>query len=215
MFKRLIGAIIKKLCFLLAKIIYRTEIIGVENIPQDEGAIICGNHVHAMDAPVLLATIKRNNIYFMAKEEIFENKFVGTFAKLYNVFPVARGQKDVEAMRKAIKVIKEKNVLGIYPEGTRNGLEKGIKPKNGAVNIAIRTNAKIVPFGIEGSFKPFRKVIYRFGEPIDFSGYKANAKDKEVVDVLTNELIAKIIELRDFNQNSKINGLPIDKRKEN
>lgn len=85
----------------------------------------------------------------------------------------------------------------MYPEGTRNGLEKGVKPKNGAVTLAIRNNVPIVPFGVEGTFKPFTKVTYRFGKPMDFSSYKENAKDKEVLDTLTNEVMARIVELRD------------------
>ena len=85
----------------------------------------------------------------------------------------------------------------MYPEGTRKGLERGIKPKNGAVNLAIRAGVPIIPFGVCGEFKPFKKVVYNFGKPIDFSNYKDNAKDKEEVDMLTNEVMAKVIELRD------------------
>ncbi len=148
----------------------------------------------------------------MAKEELFKNPFFRLVAKAYRVFPVGREKKDLEAMKMALGVIKDNKILGIYPEGTRNGLEKGVKPKNGAVNISIRTGAKIIPFAVNGNFKPFRKVTYTFGEPMDFSGYKENARDKEVVDILTNELMAKIVELRD--KDEKIN-LSIDKTQKN
>lgn len=209
MLKKVFTKIIKGICFVIAKIIYRTEVEGIENIPEGEGVIICGNHIHGLDAPLLLALYPKKTICFMAKEELFKNKFLKFLGGLYNVFPVAREKNDTEAVRKALKVIKEKKVLGIYPEGTRNGLAKGEKPKHGAVNIAIRTGAKIVPFGVTGTFKLFSKVKYRFGEPIDLSGYKENAHDKEVVDILTNELMAKIIELRD--KDEKVN-ISIDKK---
>lgn len=209
MFKKIYTKIIKGICFVVAKIIYRTEVEGIENIPENEGVIICGNHIHALDAPLLLALYPKKTIYFMAKEELFQNKLIKFLGGLYNVFPVARGKKDTEAVKKSLKVIKEKKILGIYPEGTRNGLAKGEKPKNGAVNISIRTGAKIVPFGVSGTFKLFSKIKYRFGEPIDFSGYKENAHDKEVVDILTNELMAKIVELRD--KDEKVN-ISIDKK---
>lgn len=209
MFKKFYIKVIKGICFIIAKVIYKTEVEGIEKIPEGEGVIICGNHVHGLDAPLLMALYPKKTICFMAKQELFKNKFLKFLGGLYNVFPVNRDINDTEAVRKALKVLKEKKILGIYPEGTRNGLAKGEKPKHGAVNIAIRTGAKIVPFGVAGDFKLFSKVKYTFGDPIDLSGYKKNAHDKEVVDILTNELMAKIVELRD--KGEKVN-IAIDKK---
>lgn len=193
---KIIRSIVRGICYILAKIIYRVKVEGLENVPENEACIICGNHVHALDAPVLLATVKRN-INFMAKEELWKSAGFRFMAKCYNVFPVKRGKNDTEAIRMALSILKEKHILGMFPEGTRNGLERGIKPKNGAVNIAIRTKVPIIPFGVVGDFKPFKKVTYRFGKPMDFSGYEEQAKEKEVVDTLTREVMAKVIELRD------------------
>ena len=58
-------------------------------------------------------------------------------------------------------------------------------------------NVPIIPFGVSGSFKPFTKVVYRFGEPMNFSNYKDDAKNKEIVDGLTSEVMSRVIELRD------------------
>ena len=203
MIRRFMQVVLKKICYVIAKIVYRVEVEGIENIPDNEGVIICGNHIHALDAPILIIMNKRQ-VCFMAKEELFKNFIFKGIAKLYGIIPVNRGRRDTEAIKKALVVLKEKNVLGIYPEGTRNGLEKGVKPKNGAVNIAIRTKTKIVPFAVKGDFKPFKKVKYTFGEPMDFSGYKEKAHDKEVVEILTNELMAKIVELRDKDEKMNI-----------
>ncbi|MCI8965942.1 MAG: 1-acyl-sn-glycerol-3-phosphate acyltransferase [Clostridia bacterium] len=207
MIMKFIQAIVKGICYILVKIMYRVEIEGIENIPKNEGVILCGNHIHALDAPVLIVKSKKE-ICFMAKEELFKNPIFKMMANMYGVFPVSRGRKDTDAIRKSLEILKQNRILGIYPEGTRNGIEKGIKPKNGAVNIAIRTNTKIVPFGVKGNFKLFSKVKYTFGKPMDLSGYKGNSHDKEVIDILTNELMAKIVELRD--KNEKIN-IAIDK----
>lgn len=208
MIRRFMQELLKKICYIIVKIVYRVKVEGIENIPDNEGVIICGNHVHALDAPILIIMNKRQ-ICFMAKEEIFKNILFRWLGKLYGIIPVNRDKKDTEAIKKALLVLKENKVLGIYPEGTRNGLEKGVKPKNGAVNIAIRTKTKIVPFSVKGDFKPFKKIKYTFGEPMDFSGYKANAHDKEVVEILTNELMAKIVELRDKDEKMNIS---IDKK---
>lgn len=188
--------IVRPLCFVAAKIIYRVRIEGLENVPKNSACIICGNHVHALDAPALLATINRD-VCFMAKEELWRSIGFRFMAMCYNVFPVKRGKKDTDAIKTALRVLKNNQILGMFPEGTRNGMERNIKPKNGAVNIAIRAEVPIIPFGVIGDFKPFKKIIYRFGEQIDLSNYKDKAKDKEFVDGLTKEVMDKVVELRD------------------
>lgn len=188
--------IVRPLCYLAAKIIYRVKIEGLDNVPKDSACIICGNHVHALDAPALMATVNRN-INFMAKEELWKSAGFRFMTMCYNVFPVKRGKNDLDAVKTALTILKKNEILGMYPEGTRNGLARGIKPKNGAVNIAIRAGVPIVPFAVIGDFKPFKKIIYRFGEPMDFSSYKEHAKEKEVVDSLTKQVMDKVVALRD------------------
>lgn len=194
--KKIARAIVRAICRILAIIIYRVKIIGIENVSKDSACIICGNHVHALDAPVLLASTNRK-IRFMAKEELWKSAGFRFMAYCYDVFPVKRGKNDTDAIKTSLKILKNKEILGIYPEGTRNGLAKNVKPKNGAVSLAIRSGVPIVPFAVIGDFKPFKKIVYKFGEPIDFSGYKEQAKDKDVLDTLTREVMAKVVELRD------------------
>ena len=194
--KKICQIIIKTICFIAAKIVYRVKIEGIENVPKNSACIICGNHVHALDAPALIASTSRK-IRFMAKQELWKSVGFKFMAWIFEVFPVARGQKDTEAIKTSMKILKSNEILGMCPEGTRNGIERGIKPKNGAVNLAIRMNVPIIPFGVSGSFKPFTKVVYRFGEPINFSNYKDDAKNKEIVDGLTSEVMSRVIELRD------------------
>lgn len=194
--KKICQIIIKPICFIAAKIIYRVKIEGIENVPKESACIICGNHIHALDAPALIACTSRK-IRFMAKQELWKSTGFKFMAWIFDVFPVARGKKDTEAIKVSMKILKANEILGMYPEGTRNGIERGIKPKNGAVNLAIRMDVPIVPFGTVGSFKPFTKVVYKFGEPMSFTEYKEQSKDKEVVDKLTADVMAKVVQLRD------------------
>ena len=192
----LCSIIVKPICFIIDMILFRVKIDGIENIPKNQACIVCGNHVHALDAPVLLARTNKK-IRFMAKQELWKSPAFRFMAFIYQVFPVKRDRKDTDAVKTSLKILKNKEILGIYPEGTRNGMARGIKPKKGAVNLAIRADVPIIPFGIKGNFKPFRKVIYKFGEPIFYSEYKDRAKDKEFIEELTMNLMGKIVELRD------------------
>ena len=69
-------------------------------------------------------------------------------------------------------------------------MEKGQKAKDGAAFFAVRTGAKVIPVGISGGEKPFKKMIIRYGKPLDFSG-----RSKDELDQVTDEIMEKIVEL--------------------
>ena len=188
--------VIKFIFKIIAIILYRPKIVGKENLPKDTGALICPNHVHNLDSAVIVAMFKRK-VNVLAKEELFKNAFIRWIADIFGVYPVKRGRADLQAIKISLKLLKNDELLLMFPEGTRHGLDKGKKPKNGAVLIAATAEKPIIPIGIKGSFKPFRKVIVNIGKPIDYSKYSEEVKEKEQASKLTQELMQEIVSLRD------------------
>ena len=188
--------VIKFIFKIFAIIMYRPKILGKENLPEEGGALLCPNHVHNLDAAIIVAMFKRK-VNVLAKEELFKNKFLCWIADLFGIYPVKREKADMQAIKISLKLLKKDELLLIFPEGTRNGMAKGVKPKNGAVLIAATANKPIIPIGIQGSFKPFTKVIINIGKPIDYSNARVEAKDKEEASKLTRKLMEKIVKLRD------------------
>lgn len=188
--------VIKFIFKIFAIIMYRPKILGKENLPEEGGALLCPNHVHNLDAAIIVAMFKRK-VNVLAKEELFKNKFLCWIADLFGIYPVKREKADMQAIKISLKLLKKDELLLIFPEGTRNGMAKGVKPKNGAVLIAATANKPIIPIGIQGSFKPFTKVIINIGKPIDYSNAREEAKDKEEASKLTRKLMEKIVKLRD------------------
>ena len=186
--------IIKFIFKIIAIILYRPKIVGKENLPKDTGALICPNHVHNLDSAVIVAMFKRK-VNVLAKEELFKNGFIRWIADIFGVYPVKRGRADLQAIKISLKLLKNDELLLMFPEGTRHGLDKGKKPKNGAVLIAATAGKPIIPIGIQGSFKPFRKVIVNIGKPIDYSQYSEEVKEKEQASKLTQELMQEIVKL--------------------
>jgi len=82
----------------------------------------------------------------------------------------------------------------MFPEGTRNGLAKGIKPKSGAVLIAAKAGVPIIPCGVKGSFKPFTKVTLNYGKPIVIDK-DLDLQNKELVSEVTTKMMEEIIRL--------------------
>ena len=192
-FKEIIKWIVRGAIYIWCKIYYRAEIIGLENIPKDEPLIFCGNHRNYLDPPLIVATAKRD-IKFLAKEELYKNKFLAALGWVFEAIPVKRDEKDISAIKTSLKDLKEGKCIALFPEGTRNGLEKGEKVKEGVAFFAVRSGAKVLPCGIKGGVKGNRKVTIKYGKPLDYSEYKGK-KDKETLEKITKEIMDNIIEL--------------------
>ena len=132
-------------------------------------------------------------MYFVAKDDLYRFKILNWVAHIFDVIPIKRDSQDIDSMKRCMKVLKSGDLLGLFPEGTRKGLEKNGKAKNGAAYMAIKTGTPIIPIGIHGTFKPFSKVYINYGEPIDLSIYKG--KDKESLNEATEKVMENIIML--------------------
>ena len=168
---------------------YKPTIIGKENIPKSGAILIVGNHKHLYDQCLSIISTKRY-IRYMAKKEYFDNKKTKWFFSAVGCISVDRQNHDGKAKDEAIKTLKEGGAIGLFPEGTRNGVEKGEKSKDGAAFFAVKTGARVIPVGITGGEKAFDKMTIRYGEPMDFSN-----RSKDELDEITEEIMKKIIEL--------------------
>ena len=176
------------------RIVYRIKIEGTENIPREGSFVMCGNHIDFVKVPVIVLFSPRK-INFIGKAELFDNKILAWLGNLFDVIPVKRGKQDVESMKRSLKVLNKGEGLGLFPEGTTRGLEKGVKVKNGAAFMALRTGKPIVPVGVEVTEGFGAKITVRYGKPLDYSKYKSRTPDKETLDKVTNEMMDVIKKL--------------------
>lgn len=188
---------LKSLFWLASVIVYRIKVIGKENIPKEGAALICPNHVHALDS-VLVVIHNKRKINVLAKEGLFKNGFMRFLAKVFGVYPIKQNSADLGAIKTSLKLLKSGELLLIFPEGTRNGLQRGKPVKNGAITMAIKAGVPIIPVGIKGAFKPFSKITLNIGKPMYFNEHKDKINDKEVITQLTENLMNEIIKLRDM-----------------
>lgn len=192
-FKKITRGIVKGAIYAYCKIVYRAEVIGKENIPKEGPIIIAGNHRSFLDPPLMEVTCGRYT-RFLAKEELTKSKFLAFLGWVFDAILVKRDSKEVKALKESLKTLKNGDCLALFPEGTRNGIEKGEKVKDGVAFFTLRSGAKVIPCGIKGGEKGNRKVTITYGKPLDFSQYKG-AKDKETLDKVTKEIMDNILEL--------------------
>ena len=184
--KKFVRKVVKVFLSALYHIAYRVKITG--KVPEQGAYILCCNHINYLDAAAIVLFNKRK-VNFVAKEDLFTHGILFWLGHLFDAIPIKRDMQDIEAMKRCLKVLKNGELLGIFPEGTRKGMEKNMKAKNGAAFMAIKAGVKVIPVGIHGTFKPFSKVYINYGEPIDLSVYK-NQKDKldEATEIVMNQI---------------------------
>ena len=184
--KRFVRCIVRAVLVRAYRIAYHVKITG--NVPREGAYILCCNHINYLDAAAIVLFNKRK-VNFVAKEDLFTHDILMWLGHLFDAIPIKRDMQDIEAMKRCLKVLKNGGLLGIFPEGTRKGMEKNMKAKNGAAYMAIKSGVKVIPIGIHGTFKPFSKVYLNYGEPIDLSDYK-NQKGKldEATELVMNQI---------------------------
>ena len=189
--------IIKRAIFFLTrlffKIFFKAEVRGIENIPSNEPLIIASNHISNYDPPAILsfASLKRDEIYVVAKEELFKNKIFGYFLKQMGAIPIDRKNPQISSIKKSIEILRNKKTLLIFPEGTRRK-EKDINPKDGISFIAYKTGAKIIPvkISIVKNNSKLGKIIIVFDKPISFERHSFYGR--QTLKEISKKIIEKI-----------------------
>ncbi len=175
---------------------FKPKIYGRKNFKTQGRIIFMCNHKSFFD-PVLLDIVQSRKIIFMAKSELFKNKFIAYFLKKLGAFEVRRGEGDLGAIKYAMQVLHREKVLGIFPEGTRSREITRLEP--GTVMLAFKTNSKILPIFIGGKYGLFSRTKIAVGEQVDLAEItgKKRITPQETVECL-NILTSKLIKLKEI-----------------
>ncbi|MEK5197510.1 1-acyl-sn-glycerol-3-phosphate acyltransferase [Staphylococcus sp. FSL H8-0121] len=179
------------LYFILVKLGKSLFVIGKENIPKDNNYVVTCTHESYNEVIMLGMAIYPNQINYMAKKELFSNKWGGKFLSSLNAFPVDRENPGPSTLKRPIKLLKENKTVGIFPTGHRTSME-GAPLKRGAATIAMLGKAPILPAAYVGPKALHGLVtgqaLLKFGEPIDTSDIPKELKRNEKVEYLTKEI---------------------------
>jgi 1-acyl-sn-glycerol-3-phosphate acyltransferase len=178
---------------------YRLRARGLEHLPEG-GFVLAANHTSNFDPwPLGLPLWPRRQLRFMAKSELFKTP-LAPILRAGGAFKVRRGEGDVEAMRTAMELVCNGEIVVMFPEGTRR--RKGLRKKHvarahtGAARIALGAGAPLVPAAIAGTDRLSRLGPLRvaYGEPLDLSDL-AGLETKRAAQAATERLMARIEEL--------------------
>ena len=196
---------------LTLRIVFRPRAWGVKNVPRRGPVIFASNHLSFSDHFFGPLPVPRK-VIFLGKSEYFTGHGLkGLISKVFftgvGVIPIDRGggSASEQAIRTSLRVLADGHVLGIYPEGTRSPDGRLYRGKTGVARLAIESGAPVVPvamidtfqFQPPGTLVPNMRVRpgVRFGEPLDFSRYRGQEADGQLLRGITDEIMRAIAKL--------------------
>ena len=177
--------------------LYRYQVRGLENLPAEGGFVLAANHNSNFDPwPLGLALWPHRQLRFMAKSELF-NPVMKPVLQSSGAFPVRRGEGDLDALKTAMSLARDGEIVAMFPEGTRpsKGLRKKheSRPHTGAARIAIGATVPLVPAAWKGTdgLSRLQRLQVSYGTPIDLSDL-AEEPARDAAQVATDRLMAAI-----------------------
>lgn len=185
---------------LVLKIFFRMSSEEVEKVPNG-GAIIASNHISLWDPPLLGCVLPRHRkLHMMAKEELFSIPVFSWIIRQLGAFPVRRGMADRNAIRTAVRLLADDQLMGIFPEGTRSKTGALGNPLPGMAMIALKAGVPVVPAVIIGTNKVLcdghilPRFFVKFGEPVYASPTNTDKENMEYINAAVMGAIAKMLQ---------------------
>ncbi len=189
------------LCNLVGKVAFDFKVYGRENLIEEGAAILASNHQSYLDPPCI-GMACRNDIYYLARNTLYQRPLIGPLLKQLNTVPVDRDRGDVSSIKTIIRLLRSGHRVIIFPEGTRSSDGKLQPARAGLGMIIAKTLAPVVPVRVFGSYealprvgglklKPVSVVV---GKPMRFSEDELKG-DRDVYQKLSNRVMEKIASL--------------------
>ena len=177
----------------ICKVLYRYRVVGREKLAplaDSSGVVAISNHTSYLDVVFMyLSMFPHYWPRFMARDSLFEHESLGWIFAHIGAFPIKRDTADRTAVKRAAKMLKNGEVVGIMPEGTRRG--KGSAASHvhgGAALIARMGKAPILPMAVhnvdkvkrKGERLRFPKITVEFGDPVLLGDFDFLPKDERL-----------------------------------
>lgn len=176
----LLYRLVAGLCRPVIRVLFRPHVHGLEHVPTG-GFVLSANQLSNLDGFILAYSLYPRQLRWMGKAELF-HPLVAPALRRLGLFPVRRGEGDLEAVATAVDLAREGHVVGIFPEGTRRrkGFHKKreARPHTGAARVALAAQAPLVPAAIAGTDRLLllRRWRLTFGGPVPVADLDGNRR---------------------------------------
>ena len=176
---------------IILRIFYRIEVVGNNTVESDKAYIVASNHRNNLDPLLVIITFNKRKIHYIAKKELFENKILKFILDRTYVISLDRNKNDLGALKESLKVLKDGEILGIFPQGTRVSSIEDDTSKAGIGMFAMRTNTPVIPVSIvaENNYKLFSKIKIIYHDLYTVPKQLMTEKNNEGYIAVSNEVM--------------------------
>lgn len=187
------------------RLYFRHQSHGLDNIPETSGAVIATNHASNLDPPLIGVDVPRP-LFTMAKKSLHETTGVGELIRALYSFPVRRGVLDTTALRTAVELLRNDNLVLMFPEGTRTRDGELQTARPGVGKIVAESGVMVVPGYVRGTYeamgkgsscpKPMKTDVY-FGDPLTFDDILNSETDREDYEAISESIMDSIRSIKE------------------
>jgi 1-acyl-sn-glycerol-3-phosphate acyltransferase len=180
---------------------------GLENIPKDKNFLVSANHSSYIDHLIVSSIIINYTgkaIHYLAKKEHFQTPLQRRWHEYTGAIPTDRQAGGQKALKIAIKYLRKKKIIGVYPEGTRTLTGKLQRAKTGVARLALGARVPVLPIGLKGTFQilpkgknipRFKRAVVNIGKLMYFDEYYGRENDKKTLRLVTTKVMKEIAKL--------------------
>ena len=162
-------------------------------------AIIIANHVGMIDPMYLMLAIWYRRHRFVCKSDLMESKAGGFWLRMFRCIPIDRENASFAAMRQIVDVLKEGNLVSMFPEGQVNtGSEMPAQFKSGMVLMSVQSGAPIIPVYIKPRKHGYDRIVAVIGEPFSVTEKYGPHPKFSQIDEAARYLHEKELKLREL-----------------
>jgi len=185
---------------------FHLQLTGLGHLPRSGAYILAANHSNYLDGVVLAAAVPRKVAFLVMPRVYHSTPFHPTFHRHVGSIPINLERPDPGAIRRALRVLEDGGVVGIFPEGPFSLNGQLVRGQPGVGMIALRSGVPVVPVAIRGPYealagrplhipRPYA-LSARFGTPLEFGQIRRGTKVRRAVrEEVTRRIMGEIAAL--------------------
>ncbi|PIE32765.1 1-acyl-sn-glycerol-3-phosphate acyltransferase [candidate division KSB3 bacterium] len=184
---------------------FRLKVEGLESVPKQGPYLIVANHASFLD-PILIGAVVPRIIHYITYAFFYYHRAIHWYCKRVFCIPIKKEGNDIATFKKALRLLRQGELVGIFPEGARSHTGKLAQAQPGVALIALKAGVPIIPVGIRGTYEAFptgarfpkpSPVTLTFGEPFSLDEFLASGQKPsgEVQVKAAERIMEKIAEL--------------------